>query len=292
MKTTLRQLQVFVLTAKYQNISIAAQEAFMTQAAASMSLSQLEKALGSTLFDRKAKRLVLNSLGKQILPQAHAILEQLLELEQMALHPDSIAGDLHIAASTTIANYVLPNIMNDFSNNYPDVTLQLSVSNTKECIERLLNFDIDIALVEGMCIHPKITLKPWRKDKLVLFCHPRHPLLKQKAIKLTALVDYPWILREPESGTRQVIEAALQQASLDLTDMMIVNSSQAIKNLICGNRRAISCLSEAILADDIKHKKLARLPVTSLNLERNFYQASYTDKSDGQLAQLFEQFIF
>lgn len=291
MKTSLRQLQVFVLTARHQNISIAAQEACISQAAASMSLSQFEKMLGEALFDRKSKRLVLNSLGKQLLPKAHSILQQMTELEQLAAHSEMVAGNLHIGASTTIANYVLPNIVNEFWQAYPQTNLQLSALNTEKCIEQLLNFEIDIALIEGMYIHPKIQLIPWKKDKLVLFCHPQHPLLQKKTVDLPTLAEYPWILREPESGTRHVLESALQQSKLNLMNITLVNSSQAIKNIIKTNSNAISCLSEVIVHDDIQHKKLVPLSVKALKLERYFYHAYYTESKTSKLAELFIKFI-
>lgn len=292
MKITLRQLQVFVSTAKFNNISLAADEIAITQAAASMSLSQLESQLGQQLFNRDGKKLVLNDSGRNILAIANHILQSTNELEQSILTPQHISGHVHIGASSTIANYILPQHLSQFRQHHPDVSFELTATNSHNCIQQLLNFEIDIALVEGIMRHPKIKLKPWNIDKLHVFCHPKHPLAQRKKIKVTELKDYPWILRESSSGTRQLFEHALQQSTLNLTDFTVFNSSQAIKNYIRSNRYTLSCLSEAILARDIELKKLVTLTIDKFKLERNFYHACHTDKTNSRATQLLVDYLY
>jgi DNA-binding transcriptional LysR family regulator len=199
---------------------------------------------------------------------------------------------LHIGASTTIANYILPNKLTGFLQQNPSINLELTALNTKQCIEQLLNFEIDIAFVEGVHLHPKISLKPWLTDRLYVFCHPKHPLAKKTKIKLTELSDYPWALREATSGTRQVLESALQQSPVDLPNLTIINSSQAIKNFVKHNPLALACLSEAVIADDLAAKKLVKLNIRQWQLKRHFYQACYQNKSDSKLLQCLEQYLW
>jgi DNA-binding transcriptional LysR family regulator len=104
---SLKQLQVFIAVAQYQNVSRAAEQLCLTQSATSVSLSQLEKNLNFLLFDRKGKKLVINQQGHQILPKAKNILENLFELENM-LQSTELTGTLIIGASSTVGNYLLP----------------------------------------------------------------------------------------------------------------------------------------------------------------------------------------
>lgn len=291
MKITLAQLEVFHLIAKHQSVSLAADACFISQAAASMRLSQLEKLLNQPLFDREGKHLIINSVGKQLLPQANHIVQMVAEFEATSANPDTMTGQLHIGASTTIANNVLPDLINQFLKQYPDVNIEITMSNAKTCVDKLLNFEVDIALVEGIYLHPKVEFKPWLQDQLHLFCHPSHPLTKQKSVKLADLSQYPWVLREPTSGTRQVIESALQQSPIKINNVMVVNSSQAIKNIVRGNKKAIGCLPEAVLKQDLKAKKLAVIKVKEWQLKRYFYLACYLDKSNNAVSQCFEAFL-
>ena len=280
------------LSPKHHNLSAAANEVCITQAAASMSLSQLETQLGQPLFDREGKKLILNPLGKQVLPQANAIIQKTTELELSVAKPDGFSGHIHIGASSTIANYILPTLLNNFTKKYPDITFELSAFNTEDCVKKLLNFEIDSAWVEGLHLHPKIEYIPWKTDQLAVFCHPKHPLSKQKNIKPNDLSNYPWVLREPASGTRQVLESALAKSTINLNNITVMNSSQAINHYICANPLALSCLSESILTNEIKAKKLTTLKIKSWQLERNFYQAIYKDKNNTSACQLLTKQLF
>lgn len=291
MKITLRQLNVFVQTAKHKNLSLAAHASHVSQSAASMSLSQLETSLGKNLFDREGKKLILNETGKHILPLAHNILEQANILESAITHLDEYSGHIHIAASTTIANNLFPEKLAQFRKRHPNITLELSALNTEACIHKLLNFEVDMSFIEGQYLHPKIQLSAFAKDQLTVFCHPKHSLANKNCLSAKTLAQYPWILRESASGTRQALDAALQQSELTLSKTTIINSSQAIKNWIQHDKQALACLSESVLSNELKSKKLKRLKVQGWNLQRPLYQAHYRNKIPSPLHQLLEDFL-
>lgn len=279
MKITLRQLQVFVFTAKFQNISMAAKKVNITQAAASMSLSQLETLLDHQLFDRDGKRLILNDTGKRILNEANAILLKADEIELLAQAIDTdMTGHIRIGASTTIASYILPTYLNSFSTKHPNITFELLAYNTETCIKKLLNFEIDLAFVEGIYPHEKIKYQPWQSDQLTVCCHPNHPLTKKRKIKLEQLTQYPWILRESESGTQQVFSQHFKSILPDINKIIIMNNSQAIKNYIKVNQTCLSFLSNTIIKNDISSKLLATLSIDSVELNRHFYYVKHNSK--------------
>lgn len=287
MKITLKQIRVFVLTAKYGNVSMAADEIAISQAAASMSLSQLESMLNKTLFRREGKKLILNSTGKKILPKANSILESVMQLEQSITHKNQHSGDLHIGASTTIANTILPKVLNIFTHKYPNINITLTAANTESCIHQLLNYHIDIALVEGVSLTPEIEFEPWLTDRLSIFCHPKHKLAKKKQVKPKDLEKQLWLLREKTSGTRQVLESALLSSPIEIEKIMVMNSSTAIKNFVIENTSALACLSSHLICEELAQNKLIELKISSWNLIRNFYHANSKHKTYSELSKLF-----
>ncbi|MBP8237959.1 MAG: LysR family transcriptional regulator, partial [Pseudomonas sp.] len=105
MKFTLRQLEVFTAVASHENVSRAAEQLSLSQSATSTSLAELERQFDCQLFDRLGKRLLLNALGRQLLPQAVALLDRAREIEQL-LHGHSGYGSLSVGATLTVGNYL------------------------------------------------------------------------------------------------------------------------------------------------------------------------------------------
>lgn len=174
MRYSLRQLEVFVAIAHQQNLTRAADELAMSQSAASSSLKELESQFGLQLFDRIGKRLQLNEQGRLLRPQAEALLAQARDFEQSLLQ-HAEAGPLNVGATLSIGNYLAVGLMAQYMERYPKASLQLDVANTRNIVERVLNFELDVGLIEGELNHPDLEILSWRQDELAVFCHPDHP---------------------------------------------------------------------------------------------------------------------
>ena len=286
MRITLKQLQVFVKTAQANSLTRGAEACYITQAAASMSLLQLEQHLGAPLFDRIGKRLQLNANGHTLLPKAINLLDQAHECESL-LSSDSLPlkGTLNIAASTTIANYVLPIYLAEFKKNHPDVAFNLVIGNTEEIVNQVKTLQCDIGFIEGVCQESVINQAIWKDDSLAIICRRNHPLSKKKTVKKKDLLAYSWVVREPGSGTREVFERATtlhQELSVDIT----LNSSSAILNYVA-NSNCLAYLSHTILNSKINPKEICQLQVDGLTLKRHFYQLTHQDKYQSQLCSNF-----
>ena len=285
MKVTLREMQIFALTAKSGNISQAAEQAFISQSGASLALSQLEDKLGQLLFQRVGRRLVLSEFGKSLLPKALHILEQTQAFESAFDNQNELVGTINIAASTTVMNYLLPEKIAEGKAKYPELDINVSVGNTQSCIEKLIHFKVDFAVVEGVCRHKDISYKPWLQDELVIFVHPKHPLAKKKNISMKDLTLYHWICREAGSGTAELLNAFLLSNKLDINADLILGSSYAIKQTVKHSKMAIACLSRYIIADELKSKRLVELKIAKLNLKRFFYIATNSNYQTSRLAE-------
>ncbi len=201
MKFTLRQLEVFVAVAQQESVSRAAAGLSMSQSATSTALGELERQFDCKLFDRSGKRLTLNALGRQLLPQAVALLDRGSEIENM-LNGKSAFGSLDLGATLTIGNYLATLLIGTFMQRQPDCRVRLHVHNTAHVVQRVAHYELDLGLIEGDCQHPDIEVQPWMEDELVVFCAPQHPLAREGHASLARLTEEAWILREQGSGTR------------------------------------------------------------------------------------------
>ncbi len=269
MRFSLRQLEVFLATAHFQNISRAAESLSMSQSAASSALKELEQQCDVQLFDRVGKRLQLNEQGRLVRPRAEALLEQARELEQaLLLHKD--AGPVKVGATLSIGNYLAVGIMAKLLHDTPDAEVRLQVANTEAIAQQVLNYDIDIGMIEGEIQHPELDIIPWREDSLSVFCSPSHPLASKRVLDDADLLAYQWILRETGSGTRQAFDRAMHGILPDLTVIMELEHTEAIKRAV-ESGLGIGCLSRITLQDAFKRGNLIQLDVPHRDFDRQLY---------------------
>ncbi|WP_445359246.1 LysR family transcriptional regulator [Microbulbifer sp. ANSA005] len=276
MRYTLRQLEVFLACAHHENVSRAAESLSMSQSAASTALKEFEQQFELRLFERTGKRLRLNELGRQLWPRAEELLERAQELEQtLATHRE--LGSLKIGATLTIGNYLTASVMARYMEEQPGTQVQLEVANTAAIAERVLNFELDLGLIEGEINHPDLEIIPWRHDELVVFCAPNHPLASRKRLADKDLVGATWITRESGSGTRQTFERAMAGILPKLHILLELQHTEAIKRAV-ETGLGISCLSRVSLAEAFKRNSLIELPVPQRNFQREFYFALQRQK--------------
>jgi DNA-binding transcriptional LysR family regulator len=275
MKLTFRQLEVLVAIAKYENMSLAAENIHLTQSACSMSLSNLEHQLGGTLFNRVGKQLILNERGRMLYPKAVNILIQVNELQSLMMDTQkNPIGHLIIGASSTIGNYILPKIISQFIRKFPQAKISLQVSNTEQIINKMLNFEIDIGFIEGNCYSLDLNVQTWREDRLIIIASPDHSLSNKKKISLHDLKRAEWILREKGSGTREQFEIAMKA---NILPYMEFSHTEAIKHAVMTGI-GIGCVSELTVTELLKNKKLVYIPTPFLKLSRHLYILLHKEK--------------
>jgi DNA-binding transcriptional LysR family regulator len=286
MHYTLRQLEVFLAAAHTENITRAAEKLSMSQSAASSALKDLEQQFSIQLFDRIGKRLQINELGRALRPQAEALLDQAQALEQGFRRHDQV-GELKVGATLTIGNYLAVDIMAEFINRYPAAKVQLNVANTAVISQQVLNFDLDVGLIEGELHHPDLEVSKWREDELQIFCSPSHPLAKKKNLSNADLLSAQWILREPGSGTRQAFDRAMHDLLPDLNIRLELQHTEAIKRAV-ETGLGIGCLSRLALEAALESKRLVAIDVKERDFKRFFYFILHRQKyrSEGILRWL------
>lgn len=278
---SLRQLDVFLAVAHYQNVTRAAESLSMSQSAASGALKELEQQFDMQLFDRMGKRLQLNELGKLIRPKAEALLEQARALEE-AMSRHNQMGHLKLGATLTIGNYLAVDLIAAFKEAHQqdfneETNISLQVANTEQISRKLLDYEIDIALIEGEINHPQLEIQHWRDDELVVFCSPKHPWAKRKTLNDKDLIKGEWIVRETGSGTRQSFDRAMAGLLNDMNIAMELQHTEAIKRAVATGM-GVSCLSRITIEDNVKQGILAPLKVPQRDFKRAFYLALHREK--------------
>ncbi|MDP1929977.1 MAG: LysR substrate-binding domain-containing protein [Gammaproteobacteria bacterium] len=269
MHYTLRQIEVFLATAHYENVTQAAASLSMSQSAASSALQDLEHRFDVQLFDRAGKRLQLSELGKTLRPRAEALMAQAREFERgLTLHSD--VGDLKVGATLTIGNYLVVPIMANFMGQHSGSRVSLTVENTVGIANRVRNFELDIGLIEGELQDPVLEVIPWRDDELMLFCAPEHPLASRGVLSDADLLECQWIVREAGSGTRQAFDRAMHGLLPDLNIRLELQHTEAIKCAVEANL-GIGCLSAITLREAFTWGTLIKLQAPQRDWTRKFY---------------------
>lgn len=267
-----RRLQVFHTVATLLSFTKAAETLHMTQPAVTFQVRQLEEYFNTRLFDRTHNRISLTEAGKRVNEYAARIFDLYGQMENAVKElTGEVSGVLIIGASTTIAEYMLPALLGDFKNEYPDVNVRLKVSNTEGIVSMVENNVIDLGVVEATVSNKNLAVELCKKDQLVAIVPPNHELATCSSLEVKRLLDFPYICREEGSGTREVIIEYLQGAGLnshELDIIMELGSPEAIKGAVEAGI-GITVLSRATLAKEIKLGTLVAIPLDP-PLERPF----------------------
>ena len=276
MKFTLRQLEVFLATARLENISRASEELAMSQSAASDSLRELENQFDVQLFDRVGKRLQLNANGRELLPQAEELLTRATELEQtLTTHQDS--GTIKVGATLSIGNSLGVPLIGMFKRRFPASRVDLKVANTEHISHMVAGFELDVGLIEGEINNPALEITEWLEDELVVFCHPGHPLAKQKELSNEDLLQAHWVLRETGSGTRQTFDRAIHDLLPALKIELELQQTEAIMQAVEAGM-GLGCLSRLTVAPAFASGALVPLATPDRDFRRFFYLIIHRQK--------------
>lgn len=295
-KITLKQLSVFVSIYQTGSTSRASEVLHLSQSAVSSALTELEARLQMPLFERVGRRLNQHPNAHPIYIQAQAILGQALTLEHYHKHQ---AGQIHIGASTTIGNYVLPPLLAKLYAALPDAHIDMYIANTQEVVSEVEQLNIDIALVEGMPrpIDMKvIEQRAWRTDTLMVFAKRDSKWLTDMAaynnvdnyyeLSIEQLAKLPLLVREAGSGTRQIIDEQLLKYLPDAEIVMAIQQSEAIKHMVSADI-GLGCLSQHVIQAELTAGALVQVKVAGIDLSRTWWLVWHKARHQSPIWQSF-----
>ncbi len=273
MAVNFHQLHIFYTVAVMGSFSVAAQSLHMTQPAVTMQIQSLEDYYGTKLFHRTRKKVELTEAGKALMPYAESGIALIRSAnEAMSQFTHGLEGKLNLGASFTFGEFILPRILGVFGNDYPHIAISMRVMNTKQIVEEVLNHQLTFGLVESEVQHPNLHIESVLSDELKLILPAQHPLLQKPRIYFEDLLDYPFILREQGSGTREVMEKELLQQGMDISLLRIImeiGNTGAIKSAVEANF-GLSILSPTAVKHEVALGLLAVRDIVDCRFKRQF----------------------
>ncbi len=287
-----RRLQVFMAVAKHLNFTRAADDLFMSQPSVTFQIKQLEELYSTRLFDRQHGNVSLTPAGELVHSYAEKIMALSDEMEsRLAEMSGELRGPLLIGASSTIAEYLMPQVMSDFGALYPQVRACLIVANSNNIERRVAEHTLDFGLIEAPPKQAGVSGDICGGDELVVICAPDYPLTGTAGIAPQKLVEYEYISREPGSGTREVTEAYFRKHNIELDTLktqMELGSPEALKAVVkLGLGFAI--VSRLVVEQELEAASLQIIPLKPA-LKRSFNLIYPQDRFRSRLASTFIDF--
>ena len=267
------RLKVFRSVCEHLSFRRAAEELHLSQPAITQQVKALEDELGTRLFDRTGGHVVLTAAGRILKKRAAELADLAARTqEELAALSGEHSGLLSAGASTSIAQYVLPRMLGGFKRQHPKVKLQIRSGNTEQVVEWLVEGRIGIGLIEGPALRKDLRVEAFMEDELVLLFPAVHPWSKRKELTVADLKDAPFLLRERGSGTRRVLEQALEKAGLKMREIdvaMELDSSEAIISSV-EMGLGIGFVTRAAVLPRLPLGKIATARIKGLRIPRNF----------------------
>jgi len=228
--------RIIVFRAVAENVSFrkAAEVLHLSQPAVSQHVRALEEEMAVRLFNRSGNRVQLTEAGKLLLDYsrkaAHLAQETRAAIARIS---GDLRGELRVGASTTVAQYVLPTMLGAFQKRHPHIHVSVVSGNTEDVVARLAAASIDVGMIEGPPLTRDVHVEPFQEDSMILIAPATEEWKGMGSLSIRDLAALPLLLREHGSGSRRVVEDALQSAGLVLNDLRVVMELDSTEAIVC-----------------------------------------------------------
>ena len=289
-------LALFRAVAEAGGFSRAAEIIHVSQPAISMQVAELEEALGAPLFERLPRGVRLTDAGQTLLGYAQRIATLEGEAERAMRELRGLErGRLALGASTTIGSYLLPKVLGEFRARHPAVELDLTIANTDEIKTRLLDRTLDLGLTEGAPPDgDDLSTRVFCEDELIVVAPPDHLFAARvkgkplpKPITVRQLCMQAHLVREPGSGTREVVDRALSNCGARIENVALtLSTTEAIKRAVAAGL-GLAVVSRLCVGLELGSGLLAEVPVRDLKLRRPLHELTLRGRQPSPSAQAF-----
>lgn len=285
------KLHIFKTVAKYLSFTKAAEHLFISQPAISKSIKNLEEEYKTTLFIRRRNSIELTTEGKSFLVYANRVIAIYSEMDEQFLHKnDSFPEFMSFGVSTTLSNYIIPQVIAKFRIQFPKTKFNIISDNSDNIEDLILDEEINFGITEGSITNTKLQFKKFIKDEIVLVTNFNNNSFKKGIIDKETLQEITMIEREKGSGTKEIIDKFLLDNSISkLNSVVSLNSTEAIKNYLYHSDH-YALISINAINNDLINNKLKIIDIKDLVIERWFYFVKRTGYQSSTL-DYFENFI-
>ena len=265
-RITFRQLETFAAVSRLSSFTKAADALHLTQPAVSIQVKQISETIGLALFEQTGRDIALTPAGEELLKTVRS-LDDIWNRFESAI--DELKGmkrgKLRVALVTT-AKYFLPRMLGDFCKRYPEIDIELEITNREKIIERLRNNQDDLYVMSYPPGDLEIIGRPFLDNEYVVIAPAAHWAVGRQ-LALAELVDEPFLLRELGSGSRHVIDEYMRESKTPLKVRLALASNEAIRDLVASGM-GLSVLSRHALGHDPQRDGLAILQVAGFPLKQ------------------------
>jgi DNA-binding transcriptional LysR family regulator len=290
----LMKLNIFLHAAEGLSFSKAARELHITQPTVSHHIKALENEIGTDLFDRSGSQLQLTEAGRLLLPWAQKLVRDSIELqEMMASVHETIVGQISIACSTTTGKYILPQFAARFHSRHPGVYVKIHACTSSDVVPHLLEEEANLGVVSYDACGGPLECQEFFLDHIVLIAPIGHPWSTRDKIDPSELLEAPFILREPTSGTRKVMLAELGKHDISLGEMDIsieVGNAEAIVKAVEAGF-GVSFVSRLSATWALKLGDVVEIPVDGFDLRRRIYMIRKHIQAPNRAGEAFWGFV-
>lgn len=266
------KLIIFYHLAQTPNTTKVAETLLLSQSAISKSIKELEKELSITLFYRIKGRLQLTPAGLYLLEATKGLIEKEREITfELNKMRGVFSGTLNIGASTTLSQYILPEILAGFTHANEGVRINTISGNTRQIEQDIQNGYLNIAFIEGTPTQPDIHYIPFIKDEIVLVCAAKNPIAE--TISRQELLNLKFVFREKGSGTYDIIKKHLQHIDMDINRLqieLILGTTEGIKHYL-PHSGCFALVSIYSIREELASGVLKIVDIEGLSIERMFY---------------------
>lgn len=265
-----RQLRAFVNLARTGSFTQTARELHLSQSAVSHSMKALEREVGCRLLDKLGKKAVLTQAGEQLLFHAERILGEMsqarAELGRLGKWGQS---RLRLGASTTACQHILPGVLREFKDSFPNCAVTIEPGDTPEMIEALRAHKIDLAVNLEPDRGEQLDFRPLFTDELSFLLSPQHPWAKAGKVRREEIAQQSYILYGQKSYTFRLIEQYFREEDIVLHSLLELGSMEAIKELVKLGL-GISILALWTARKELEEGSLVALPLGKRKLRRRW----------------------
>jgi LysR family transcriptional regulator, low CO2-responsive transcriptional regulator len=283
---TLHQMEVFEAVARHRNYTKAAAELYLTQPTVSIQIKQLSKTVGLPLVETIGRQLHLTAAGEALLNTCHQVLRQLQHLDQTLLAFQGVEAGTVKLATVESGKCLLVEQFKPFLEQYPGLEVFLHVGSDMDLQDRLRQNEDDFYLFSLPPTSVNLATLPYAQSPLQVLASQRHPLARCKTLRLADLATVNWILREPESSTRQRLEEIFAAQGLTLRSNLELSCNESIKASVAANL-GLALLPAFVLTPADLDQDLAILSVPELTLQAQWQLAYRQDKAFSPAARAF-----
>ena len=231
MHITLRQLEIFLGIYDQKSLSKAAAKLCVTTSAASQSLKELERILGTELFERKSNGLFPTDAASALLPLATLVVTKVSEIEEIfAAREKGLAGKLIIGANRASGIYILSRRLPEFKRRYPTVDPTLLIEDNEIVEAGVLDNRMDIGFISRPPVNPSLTFFPCFRDDFVLIASPKSPYISVEATTEDFCLA-TWIM-DQEATVSDAAKRWLLAQGITVSNILTMNTMGAIKRAV------------------------------------------------------------